>query len=57
MLKKDVLLNANQFDFRTRHSTKLQRMMRLMAHITLSFNNNMSMAAVFLDAEQAFDTI
>jgi hypothetical protein len=30
--------------------------MRLMDHVTLNFNNNMSMAAVFLDIEKAFDT-
>jgi hypothetical protein len=27
-----------------------------MDHVTLNFNNNMSMAAVFLDIEKAFDT-
>jgi hypothetical protein len=31
--------------------------MRLVDHITLNFNNNMLMAAVFLDIERAFDTI
>jgi hypothetical protein len=31
--------------------------MRLTDHVTLSFNNNMSTAAVFLDIEKAFDTI
>jgi hypothetical protein len=30
--------------------------MRLMDHVTLNFNNKMSMAAVFLDIERAFDT-
>jgi hypothetical protein len=30
--------------------------MRLTDHVTLKFNNNMSMAAVFLDMEKAFDT-
>jgi hypothetical protein len=30
--------------------------MRLADHVTLNFNNNMSMAAVFLDTEKAFDT-
>jgi hypothetical protein len=29
--------------------------MRLTDHVTLNFNNNMSMAAVFLDIEKAFD--
>jgi hypothetical protein len=27
-----------------------------MDHVTLNFNNNMSMAAVFFDIEKAFDT-
>jgi hypothetical protein len=30
--------------------------MRLTAHVTLDFNNNMSKAAVFLDIEKSFDT-
>jgi hypothetical protein len=30
--------------------------MRLMDHVTLNFNNNMTTAAVFLDSEKAFDT-
>jgi hypothetical protein len=29
--------------------------MRLVDHVTLNFNNNMSTAAVFLDIEKAFD--
>jgi hypothetical protein len=49
------LLNANQFGFRTRHSTTLQ-CMRLADHVTLNFNNKMSMAAVFSDIKKAFDT-
>jgi hypothetical protein len=49
------LLNASQFCFRPRHSTTLQYM-RLADHVTINFNNNMSMAAVFLDIERAFDT-
>jgi hypothetical protein len=48
------LLNASQFGFRAPHSTTLQ-CMRLTDHVTLNFNN-MSMAAVFLDIEKAFDT-
>jgi hypothetical protein len=48
------LLNAGQFEFCARHSTTLQ-CMRLTDHVTLNFNN-MSMAAVFLDIEKAFDT-
>jgi hypothetical protein len=49
------LLNASQFVFRARHSTTLQ-CMRLTDHVTLNFNNKMSMAPVFLDIEKAFDT-
>jgi hypothetical protein len=49
------LLNASQFGFRARHSTALQ-CMKLTDHVTLNFNNQMSMAAVFLDIEKAFDT-
>jgi hypothetical protein len=49
------LLNASQFDFCARHSMTLQ-CMRLMDHVTLNFNNNMSTAAVFLDIEKTFDT-
>jgi hypothetical protein len=41
------LLNASQFCFRAHHSMTLQ-CMRLM-DVTLHFNNNMCMAAVFLD--------
>jgi hypothetical protein len=43
------LLNASKlFGFRAHHSTTLQ-CMRFMDHITLNFNNNMSMGSVFLD--------
>jgi hypothetical protein len=42
------LLNASQFGFRARHS-RTSQCMRLTDHVTLNFNNNMSMAAVFLD--------
>jgi hypothetical protein len=49
------LLNSSQFGFRADHSTTLQYM-RLADHVTLNFNNNMSMAAVFLNIEKAFDT-
>jgi len=49
------LLNASQFGFRARYITTLQSM-RLTDHVTLNFSNNMSMAAVFLDIEKAFDT-
>jgi hypothetical protein len=47
------LLNASQFGFHACHSTTLQ-WMRLMDHVTLNFNKNMSTAAVFLDTEKAF---
>jgi hypothetical protein len=49
------LRNVSQFDFRVEHSTSLQYI-RLVDHITLNFNSNMSTAAVFLDIEKAFDT-
>jgi hypothetical protein len=42
------LLNPSQFGFCTRHNTTLQ-CMRLTDHVTLHFNNNISMASVFLD--------
>jgi hypothetical protein len=54
-IENKKLLNANQFGFRTYHSTTLQ-CMRLADHATHNFNNKMSMAAVFLDIEKAFDT-
>jgi hypothetical protein len=46
------LLNASQFGFCAHHSMTLQ----CMNHIIVNFNNNMSMGAVFLDIEKAFDT-
>jgi hypothetical protein len=49
------LLNESKFDFRADYSTTLQ-FMRLVDHVNLIFNNNMSTAAVFLDIEKAFDT-
>jgi hypothetical protein len=48
------LFNASQLGFRARHSTALQRM-RLKGHVTLNFDDNMFMAAAFLDIEKAFD--
>jgi hypothetical protein len=48
------LHNASQFGFHARHSTALQ-CMRLTDHLTLNLNNNMFMAAVFLDFGKAFD--
>jgi hypothetical protein len=50
------LINASPFGFRSRHSMTLQ-CMRLVDHVTLNFNNNMSTAGVFLDIEEAFDTM
>jgi hypothetical protein len=49
------LLNASQFSFHAHHSMTLQ-CMRLMDHMTLNFNNNMSMTAMFSDIKKAFDT-
>jgi hypothetical protein len=54
-LTEQDLLNASQFGFRARHRTTLQ-CMRLTDYVTLNFNNNLSMAAVFLDIEKTFDT-
>jgi hypothetical protein len=51
-----VLLNASQFGLRACHSTTLPYM-RLMDHVTLNFNNKIFTAVVFLDNENAFDTI
>jgi hypothetical protein len=51
------LLNASQFGFRANHSSMTIQCMRLTDHITLNFNNKMSIAAVFLDIEKAFDTL
>jgi hypothetical protein len=45
------LLSACQFGFCEHHSMRLQ-CMRLMDHMTLNFNNNISMATVFLDIEK-----
>jgi hypothetical protein len=52
--EENTILNPCPFGFPACHSTKLQGM-RLTHHMTSSFNNNMSMAAVFLDIEKAFD--
>jgi hypothetical protein len=49
---KKGLVNAGQFGFYAHHSMALQ-CMRLTDHVTLSFNNNMSTAAIFLDIEKA----
>jgi hypothetical protein len=54
-IEEKGLLNASQFGFRARHSTTLQ-CMRLTDHVTLNFNNKMSMAVLLLDIEKAFDT-
>jgi hypothetical protein len=58
MIKRHIegrnLLNASQFGFRERHRTTLQ-CMRLAGHMTLNFNNKMSMAVVFLDTEKAIE--
>jgi hypothetical protein len=54
-IEKRDLLNASQFGFRARHSMTLQ-CVRLTDHMTLNFNNNISMAVVFFDIEKAVDT-
>jgi hypothetical protein len=52
--QEEDLLIASQFGFCTSHSTTLQYM-RFMDHMTLN-SKNMSMAAVFLDIKESFDT-
>jgi hypothetical protein len=47
--------DKGQLGFRARHSTTLQ-CMRLSDHVTLTFNNKISTAAVFFDIEKAFVT-
>jgi hypothetical protein len=53
--EKNNIVNLCQFCLCACHSTTLQ-CMRLTDHVTLNFNNNMSMAAVFLDIKKASDT-
>jgi hypothetical protein len=53
-IRERNLLNESQFGFLGDCSMKLQ-CTRLADHITLNFNNNMSMAAVFLDIEKALN--
>jgi hypothetical protein len=48
---EESLLHASQVGFRPCLSTPLQHM-KLMDHVSLNFNNNMYMAAVFLDIEK-----
>jgi hypothetical protein len=48
------LLNASHFGFHACHSTTLQ-CTRPADHVTLIFNNKISMAPVFLNIEKAFD--
>jgi hypothetical protein len=52
-IREKHLLNANQFGFHARHSTTLQ-CMRLADHVTLNFNNKMSIAVIFLDIKKPF---
>jgi hypothetical protein len=49
------LLNGSQIGFHARHRTTLQCMR--VRDVTLNFNNDLYMDAVFLDIEKAFDTI
>lgn len=53
-IERRTLLNWSQFSFHVHHSMILQSV-RLMGYVTLNFNNRMSMAAVFLNTEKAFD--
>jgi hypothetical protein len=54
-IDEKCLFNESQFGFLARNSTTLQ-CMRLMDHVTLNLNKNMSIAEVFFDIEKAFDT-
>jgi hypothetical protein len=49
------LLNASQIVFHAWHSMTLH-CIRLVGHVTLNFNNNMSSVDVSLDVRKAFDT-
>jgi hypothetical protein len=49
------MLNASQFGFRASNCKTLQYM-KLMDHVSLNFNNNMSKDDVFLDIEKAVNT-
>jgi hypothetical protein len=51
-IEEKDLLNASQFGF---HHSMTCQCIRLTNHVTLNFNNNMPMGAVFLDTEKAFD--
>jgi hypothetical protein len=53
--EENNILNLCQFCFHACHSMTLQ-CMRLMDHMTLNCNNNISAAAVFLDIKKAFNT-
>jgi hypothetical protein len=48
------LLNASSFGLHAQHSKTLQ-CVRVTDHVTINFNNNVCMAAVFLDIEKAFE--
>jgi hypothetical protein len=50
-IEERVLLNASQFGFRARHRTTV-KCPRLTDHITLNFDNNVSVAVVFLNIEK-----
>jgi hypothetical protein len=49
------LLNESQFRFRACQSMTF-KCVRLTDHVPFTFNNNISMAAVFLDKVNVFDT-
>jgi hypothetical protein len=48
------LLNASEFGLQMHRSTALQSM-RLVDHVTINFNNCVSMAVLFLVIKAAFD--
>jgi hypothetical protein len=51
-IEERSLLNARQFGFCACHSM-IHQFMRLIDHVTLNFNSNMSTAVLFLDIEKA----
>jgi hypothetical protein len=53
--EKRNLLNASKFGFYACHNMTLP-CMRPVDHLTLNYNNKMSMTSVFLDIQKAFNT-
>jgi hypothetical protein len=53
-IEEKGVLNASQFGFLAHHNTV--QCIKLTDHVNLNFNNNMSMASVFLDIKKEFYT-